>query len=413
MKRRRFVFCSIAFAVLFSSVDGLADERADKRRTENVLLITIDGLRWQELFGGADESLLNKEFGGVKGEAAVRERFWRETPQQRREVLMPFFWRTIAQQGIVWGDPEDGSAVRVTNPHMFSYPGYNEILTGFADPRIDSNAKKPNPNVTVLEWLHRKEPYRGRVRAYTSWDVFPYIINTERSGIPVNAGWTPLAPDEMTGERKVKTLSKPVMPAQAGIQRQQDKHRTPDSRLRGNDVSLAELDRLAGELPHYWDNVRYDYFTFRGAEESIKQDRPRVLYVAFGETDDWAHAGRYDLYLDAARRTDDYIERLWKTMQSLPQYAGKTSLVITTDHGRGDTLTGWKSHGTKQTGSDEMWIALLSPDVPHASPGDSTVTQSQVAATVAALLGEDYHGAVPKSGRPLGGVVAPSEGQPE
>ena len=127
---------------------------------------------------------------------------------------------------------------------------------------------------------------------------------------------------------------------------------------------------LAGELPHYWDNIRYDYFTFRGAEESIKRDKPRVLYVAFGETDDWAHAGRYDLYLDAARRTDDYIERLWKTMQSLPQYAGKTSLLITTDHGRGDTLTGWKSHGTDHPGSDEIWIALLSPDIAHAAPGD-------------------------------------------
>ena len=81
-----------------------------------------------------------------------------------------------------------GSEVRVTNGHNFSYPGYNELLSGKADPRVDSNDKKPNPNVTVLEWLNGRDPYRGKVAAFCSWDVFPWIINRERSGVLVNAG---------------------------------------------------------------------------------------------------------------------------------------------------------------------------------------------------------------------------------
>lgn len=355
----------ILVSLVWLSPAASAGDDDTSRQTQNVLLVTLDGLRWQELFGGADESLIDKEFGGVKDEAALRDRFWRETPRERREALMPFFWSVVATQGVVYGDPQQGPAARVTNPHRFSYPGYNEILTGFADPRIDSNDKTPNPNVTVLEWLHRRPDFAGRVRAFAAWDVFPFIINTERSGVPVNAGWQAFDEDE---------------------------------------PGMAELNRLAGELPHYWDNVRYDYFTFRGAEQAIRQHRPRVLYVAFGETDDWAHAGRYDLYLDAARRTDGYIERLWKLMQSLPEYAGTTSLVMTTDHGRGDTRIGWKSHGADVEGSEAIWMALLSPDVQPHVPAADEVTQSQVAASVAALLGEDYGAEVPRAGRPLDAV---------
>jgi hypothetical protein len=261
----------------------------------------------------------------------------------------------------------------VTNGRNFSYPGYNEILTGFADERIDSNAKKNNPNVTVLEWLQGRPGFAGRVAALCAWDVFPYIINAERSGIYVNAGWTPF---------------------DVGI----DKAR------------LGALNDAVRDSTHVWDNVRDDGLSFHGALEYVKMKKPRVLYLAFGETDDWAHEGRYDLVLDAARRTDGFIERLWNTLQSLPEYAGKTSLVLTTDHGRGDTRVEWKNHGRDTPGSDQVWIAVMGPDTPAKGCwGDLSVTQSQVAATVAQLLGEDYHVAVPRSGRPLPGAVRGSK----
>jgi hypothetical protein len=55
-------------------------------------------------------------------------------------------------------------------------------LCGFADPRIASNDKIPNPNVTVLEWLHNKPEFRGKVAAFGAWDTFPAIFNAERPG---------------------------------------------------------------------------------------------------------------------------------------------------------------------------------------------------------------------------------------
>jgi hypothetical protein len=340
------------------------------RTTQNVLLITYDGLRWQEVFGGCDETLLNsEEGGGVRDVPAVKARYWRDTPEERRQVLLPFFWKTIAVKGQVFGDPARRCRARVTNGRNFSYPGYNELLTGLADERIDSNNKKYNENVTVLEWLHRRQEFAGRVAAFCSWDVFPWIINAERSRIPVNAGWSVF---------------------EAG----------PDS------ARLAALNDAVRDSMRVWNNVRDDGLTFHGAVEYVKAKKPRVLYVSFGETDDWAHEGRYDQVLDSARRTDGFIERLWDMLQSMAEYTGKTSLVLTTDHGRGDTRIEWKNHGKDTPGSDQMWIAVLGPDTPaDGCRSDLDVTQSQVAATVAALLGHDFHAAVPNSGAPLPGVV--------
>lgn len=332
-----------------------------------VFLVTLDGLRWQELFGGAEEALIHKDYGGVRDVPATRARFWRETAEERRAALLPFFWKTIAAKGQVFGDPSRNCVARVTNGKNFSYPGYNEILTGAADPRIDSNDKVDNANVTVLEWLSGRPGFAGRVCAFASWDAFPWIINARRSGLHVDAGW-----------------------------------REPDPGAESD----AALQELAREVPRVFPDVRYDIFTSRALERYVRRHKPRVVYVSFGETDDWAHAGRYDLYLDAAWRTDRYIERLWNEAQSDPAYKGRTSLVITTDHGRGDGLVEWRNHGKDRPESQFIWMAVLGPATPALGLRENLdVAQNQVAATVARLAGEDYNAAVAGVGQPLPGAV--------
>ena len=147
-----------------------------------------------------------------------------------------------------------------------------------------------------------------------------------------------------------------------------------------------------------WDSVRYDVITFEGALDALVHRKPKLLYVAFGETDDWAHDGRYDLYIESAKRTDGYIQRIWEMVQSMPEYAGKTTLILTSDHGRGDTDPEWKSHGVDIEGAEYIWAAMLGPDTP--SKGvlkDTKTTQGQVAATVAALLGLDFKKVYPEA----------------
>ncbi len=328
---------------------------------ENLLLVTYDGLRFQEVFGGADARLLAPESRQTENASAIKESYWAETPEERRERLLPFLWSTVVRNGQLFGDSELGSATMVTNGRNFSYPGYNEILTGAKDDRIKSNAKRDNPNVTVLEWLNEQSAFEGKVAAFCSWDVFPFIINTKRSGLPMNAGWEGRT-ESVTSDR------------------------------------LTFTEQLAAETPHYWAGVRFDAFTYYPAVEYVQHELPRVIYIGFGETDDWAHDGRYDMYLESARRTDAYIEHIWNLLQSVEQYAGKTALLITTDHGRGDTVEDWTSHNATIEGCDHVWIAAMGVGVDSKGVVENMpTTQGQVAATAAALLGLDFHAAHTKS----------------
>jgi hypothetical protein len=135
----------------------------------------------------------------------------------------------------------------------------------------------------------------------------------------------------------------------------------------------------------------------------VGEKHPRVLFVGYGETDNWAHSGRYDLVLESAHQFDLFVEQLWNTMQSMPQYRGNTTFILTTDHGRGSGLVEWKEHGVEEKGSENIWIGVIGPDTP--ALGERTnvapVTQAQIAATVAALLGKDYRKEVPAAAEPL------------
>ncbi len=332
-----------------------------------VVLVSIDGLRWQELFHGADPAILQQS------------RFLRHPDQQQSlphsaEQLMPFFHRTIAAQGLLVGDRRRGSAMQVSNPWHFSYPGYNELLSGYPDPAINSNGKIANPNVTVLEWLNQQPAFSGQVAAVGSWDVLPYILNTKRSGLPVNAGFAPMT-EQMAG---------PLSP------------------------QLQLLNQLQRQTPSPWAAVRLDVFTQQFALAYLTQKKPRLLYVAYGETDDFAHDGQYDQYLRAIQRTDQFIAGLWQQLQQDPFYAGQTTLIITTDHGRGNSAASWQHHASGRAvagymkklaafsngveGSDQIWLAALGPAIPARGLVRTTSPwlQSQVASTVAALLGHDY-----------------------
>ena len=119
----------------------------------------------------------------------LRRNFGESDLNERRKALLPFFWNTLATKGQLYGNRELGCKVNVINNQWFSYPGYSEILTGQADnERIHSNDKIYNPNTNVLEFINSQNAFTGKVAAFSSWDVFPYIINDKRSGVMVSGG---------------------------------------------------------------------------------------------------------------------------------------------------------------------------------------------------------------------------------
>ena len=135
------------------------------------------------------------------------------------------------------------------------------------------------------------------------------------------------------------------------------------------------------------------YLLNMAGREYLKAYKPRLLYIAFDETDDFAHGGVYDQYLGSAHAEDAMIADLWNTMQSIPQYKDKTTLIITCDHGRGNKIKStWKDHGAKIEDAHELWLAVIGPDT---NPVGEVKTpdqlyQKQIAATIAKLLGFNF-----------------------
>jgi hypothetical protein len=345
---------------------------ADGANDRKVILITIDGVRMQEIFGGMDAVIANapEAESGIYEAEVTKARYWRDTPEARRETLMPFFWKTLAPAGIVLGNQAKGSKVTVRNDQWFSYPGYSEILTGQPQPEVKSNDFVRYPHRTVLEYAHDTLGLGyGDVVQIGSWDGFKYAASQKDGVFLMNGARDSFPPEYSTPE-------------------------------------IDYLVDLRKSVMQLWEESSNDVLCFRIAMAYLKNYQPRVMWLGFGQSDDWAHARRYDLVLDYLHLVDGEIAELWNTLQSMDAYRGKTTLIITADHGRGRTPADWSEHDAGLQGSQDIWVAIMGPDTP--ATGEATnvadVTQSDVAATLLQQLGLDWKDFNPKAGPPIPGA---------
>jgi hypothetical protein len=200
--------------------------------------------------------------------------------------------------------------------------------------------------------INQNSAYKNKVAAFTSWEAFPEIINTKRSGVLVNSGVDAFKEEKLNECQNL-------------------------------------LNDLITELP-FLGETRPDAITFHLGFEYLKKKLPSVFYLSFDETDHFAHEGKYDLYLQSVHYTDKFISTFWSWLQINPKYKDKTTLIITTDHGRGTTRPdSWRHHGKKEPNADEIWMAFLGPDTPalgEVTNGEQHY-QNQIAATLGYLLG--------------------------
>jgi hypothetical protein len=357
-----------AFAILILAL-ALAPTPSAQRLDHNVVLVTLDGARTDEMFGGLDLEVLRSRLDASARveDQPIYKRFWAADPVARREKLMPFFWGTLMREhGSIAGNPALGSRVRLANRHWFSYPGYSEMLVGRTnDEVITSNDPVRNPSRTVLEILRDQFALsREQVALFGSWTIFNAIGESREGAVTINAGFEP--------------------------------YEHPDPQIK-------ELSALQLRTPTPWNSVRHDAYTARFAFAHMATFQPRVLHLALGETDDWAHDGRYDRVLEAFAHTDEILRQLWTTLQADPQYRGKTSLLITTDHGRGAGADGWRHHGDKYASSANTWMAFIAPSMSQRGEwrDHAPIETRQVAATLLGWMGVDWRTLTPQPAPPI------------
>lgn len=321
----------------------------------NIFIITTDGFRWQEVFNGADSSIIHDP-KYVQDTGLLKQMYWDNDMNERRKMLMPFVWKTLIKNGSIYGNRNFDNKVTVANPYRFSYAGYNEILTGYADPAIISNRKKRNQNENLLEFLNGKPEYNNKVAAFASWNLFDYILNKEQAGFFINSGYRNIDHDSLT-----------------------------ETEMLLNAVQTVSVNNTQ--------STRIDMLTFVTAKEFIQTRHPKIVFIGFGETDEYAHGGNYDGYLQSAHLFDEYLAQLWYLVNNDPFYKNNTSFIITTDHGRGKNTANWVRHGLFTPGSNNTW--LITAGSGFTSGGEiktkDDISNDQLAQTIATMLGYRFN----------------------
>lgn len=327
---------------------------AQQSRPENIFIITTDGFRWQEIFNGADNSLIGNT-GFVKDTAMIQSLYGSSNKEDSRKLLMPFVWNYIARNGQLWGNRKYQNQVVVTNPYNISYAGYNELLTGYPDPSIRNNKARFNSNGNLLGFLNEQPSFKDKVALFGSWKLFDYIVKFDKDSFMRNCGYNSLPGDSLTITEKI--------------------------------INSIQQEKEQEELP-----VRSDLLTYSLAMEYAAKHHPRVLYVGFGETDEFAHQKRYDQYLQQANQFDKFLSGLWSMVQSDTFYRNKTAFFITTDHGRGKKDRNWMKHGAFINGSNQSWLMMMGPGIPPVGEVKTSreIRTSSFAQSIASMLGQYF-----------------------
>jgi len=285
---------------------------------DNVILVTIDGVRWQEIFTGADPAL---------ADAAALPGGERRTAR----ALTPNLHRLFFDDGVVLGDPRLGHPFVASGPNYVSLPGYVEMMTGAASGCAGNDC----------------EPH-------VSWTIAGEAARAPGDGAAVFASW--------------ERIALAVPPDVSGL--------------------LLRAGRASSEqAPPYPGNGEYrpDQRTAAMAIDHLVHRRPRFLWVALGDTDEWAHRHDYRGYLESLRFADSFVGELSAHLAAMGDYGERTAICVTTDHGRDADFA---DHG----GADSAGVWLTAGGGPIAARGSTPLLQRgglrDLAPTIAAILGE-------------------------
>jgi hypothetical protein len=294
---------------------SVASSNEALRDNARVILITIDGLRWQEVFDAKD-SLARAD----------------------QRPLMAHLHARIAKRGVGFGDKDRGSTVRTSSIKPISLPGYQSIFAGRQTACANNECARIDAP-TLPEAVARQLTLpAGQVAAFASWSRLARAISSKDGSVLADVG--------------------------------------PEGPPRG-----------AGDPP--WSNARWDDDTISRALSHLSRERPRFLYIGLLDTDQWAHAGERDRYLDAARAADRLFERIDTALEAMPaKVREQTTIIVTSDHGRGNGPL-WIAH-SRFDAARHVWLAARGPWVARAGltrPTRTDVQHADIRPTVERLFG--------------------------
>ena len=308
-----------------------------------IVLITVDGARWQEVFNGVD-----------RAQAAQAELAQAEVVDA--EELTPNLHRLARERGLMLGAPGMGSAVVASGPNYVSMPGYSEIFTGRAPTRCQDNACPQATEPTIFDEVRAVSDRPKDVAVVASWEGIGRVAVAHPNEVVVSTGRHGGSNREALG---VDDASRAL---------------------------LADAERAAPD-PGVAD-FRPDKYTEKLALAYLAAEKPRMLFVGLGETDEYAHRGNYQGYLGALREADAFVGEVASTLDTMGERGRRTTVIVTADHGRAKNF---RDHGDWAPESARVWMVALGghahpPAWRALAPRGEVMRLADVAPTIRTLL---------------------------
>ena len=274
-----------------------------------VVIVTLDGVRWHEVFEGVDPAL-------------ARAHGMSESDVVSAAQLMPNLHAIIDSHGVAVGAPGYGAAISASGPNFVSLPGYAEILSGRRRTTCrDNQCVSAGAATLVDQFAATSAADDPDVAVITSWADIARVASNGARGAAVSSG------------------------RHGGATRDWFRRDAQDQAflLRAEDAAPAPGNG----------DFRPDSMTAELALQHLKAHATRFLFLGLGEPDEYGHQGNYAGYLASLRQADARIAQIDAELQRLAARGTRTALFVTADHGRADSFA---EHGAKFPESARVWL---------------------------------------------------------
>jgi hypothetical protein len=251
-------------------------------------------------------------------------------------------------------------------------------------------ASVPPPHPTVFEYF-RKDLNRP---SFDAWVVAPSNGFNRIGGSDARS----FGPEYGAGVILPKRLLKQALSSTAEYAHLlHDNYETPlfVPEVKGKEIPLnefAELMKFSVQnfVAHALTLSSPDELSLYVAHQLMRRYAPSLLWITLHDMD-IAHSGSYSLYIDAIQRTDRLCAEIWRTIQSEPEYAGRTTLFILPDFGRDSDGAaggnGFQHHRTGDTLSRTTWMMAMGPGIRENTVADRPVQPIDLVPTLGAIFG--------------------------
>jgi hypothetical protein len=230
----------------------------------------------------------------------------------------------VRDQGLSFG--LGAVKMKVSNTSSKSLPGYRALLTGQYEKECEDNDCNLINRETLFDQLPKMGISKKESVVFASWEKILNAVSIQKNSTCGSIAF-----------QLQQTCTSDVQTAQKITQL----------------LKKAQTDR-----PVLWDDSRRDRYTWDMAMTYLQQERPRLTYLSFVETDEWAHHHDFNQVDQSLLEFDRRFLKLIDLLKQTPGRYENTSIIITTDHGRGRGLFEW-THGKLFPHSQQVFAYIL------------------------------------------------------